>query len=128
MRQLGQAGRIVNRQLVVTEERRERPGYWAMRMLLESARPDAVFACSDVRALEAQQAIREASLKIPDDIAVIGFDNIELGKYSSPMLSMISQGITGGGAAELVGSILVYFAGNSGEETGVRNKPAAQCS
>ena len=101
-----EAGLDVKENLVIIQEESPRPGYRAMQKILDSAQPDAIFACSDVRALEACQAIREAGLNIPRDVAVVGFDNIELGKCSSPALSTISQGITDGGAAQLVNTLL----------------------
>ncbi len=52
----------------------ESSGYDAMQVLIKS-KPDAVFAASDVMAAGAMRAISEQGLNIPDDIAVIGFDD-----------------------------------------------------
>lgn len=83
---LRDAGRSVDRRLVAASRRRssgfgeefaEEAGYKAMEKLLgRSAVPDAVFAASDVQALGARKAIHEAGLRIPDDVAVVGFDDI----------------------------------------------------
>lgn len=51
----------------------------------------AVFAGSDLMAIGAMKAIREAGLRIPDDIAVIGFDGIESASYVRPALSTVKQ-------------------------------------
>ncbi len=51
----------------------------------------AVFAGSDIMAIGAMKAIRAAGLKIPDDIAVIGFDDIEFASYVRPALSTVKQ-------------------------------------
>lgn len=58
-------------------------GYVAMKKLLELERnrPRAVFVSSDIQALGAIQAIRECGLLIPEDIAVVGFDDIELAHF-----------------------------------------------
>ena len=41
-------------------------------------RPDAVFAANDMMALGAYDAVRKSNLRIPEDIAIIGFDNVEI--------------------------------------------------
>lgn len=67
-------------------------GYLAMQKLLKlSDLPTAVFAASDMMAIGAMQAIREANLKVPDDISLVGFDGIELGQIIHPRLTTIRQ-------------------------------------
>ncbi len=58
-------------------------GYLGMKKLLElgKARPEAIFAASDIQAVGALRAIGEAGLKTPEDIAIIGFDDIELSEH-----------------------------------------------
>jgi DNA-binding LacI/PurR family transcriptional regulator len=53
-------------------------------------RPDAVFCFNDQLALGAMRAAYDAGLDIPGDLAVVGFDDIEDGRYSCPSLSTIS--------------------------------------
>ncbi|MDQ7054951.1 MAG: substrate-binding domain-containing protein [candidate division KSB1 bacterium] len=55
-------------------------GRVAMKRLLQMGeeRPTAIFAASDILAIGAMRAANEAGLRIPDDLAVIGFDDIEL--------------------------------------------------
>jgi DNA-binding LacI/PurR family transcriptional regulator len=53
--------------------------------------PDAIYAASDNIALGAIKALKELGYKVPDDVSVIGFDNIELTKYTSPSLTTVSQ-------------------------------------
>jgi LacI family transcriptional regulator len=67
-------------------------GYRAMQSLL-AARPDAVFVASDTMAWGAMQAIQEAKLRIPEDIAVIGFDDIAPGSRGAQALSTVHQPI-----------------------------------
>jgi LacI family transcriptional regulator len=55
--------------------RKEGSGYVAMMKLLESNIPSAVFVANDLTAAEAIRAIKERGLKIPEDIAIVGFDD-----------------------------------------------------
>jgi len=65
-------------------------GYQAMNELLKvSPSPTAVFVASDVVALGAMQAIKRAGLRIPEDIAVVGFDDIPLAEYYDPPLTTL---------------------------------------
>ena len=62
-----------------------------MRVLLElSQPPDAVFCFNDQLALGAMWAAHEAGLDLPRDLAVVGFDDIEDGRYSHPTLTTIA--------------------------------------
>jgi DNA-binding LacI/PurR family transcriptional regulator len=66
-------------------------GLLAMRDLLRLDRPpDAVFGYNDLIAIGAIRAIGEAGLRVPEDIAVIGIDDIEEGRFSNPTLTTIS--------------------------------------
>ncbi|MFF5175304.1 LacI family DNA-binding transcriptional regulator [Micromonospora sp. NPDC000089] len=66
-------------------------GAAAMRHLLTSGvRPDAVFCFNDTLALGALRALHEAGLRVPDDVAVAGFDDIEDGRFSVPTLTTIA--------------------------------------
>lgn len=66
-------------------------GAAAMRGLLTSGvRPDAVFCFNDTLALGALRALHEAGLRVPEDVAVVGFDDIEDGRFSIPTLSTVS--------------------------------------
>jgi LacI family transcriptional regulator len=87
--------------LIVQGDFSEAGGYDAMRQLLPH-RPDAVFAASDIMAVGAMRAIREAGLRVPEDIAVAGFDDMPFAARNDPPLTTIRQPIhrTGGLAAE----------------------------
>jgi len=67
-------------------------GYHAMQRMLRQ-HPDitAVFAMSDVMAIGAIRAIRDAGKSVPEDISVIGFDGLELGNYLIPRLTTVRQ-------------------------------------
>ena len=65
-------------------------GYHAMKELLtETPRPTAVFIASDVVAAGAILAIKRAGLRIPEDIAVVGFDDIPMAEYLDPPLTTV---------------------------------------
>ncbi|QPP09649.1 LacI family transcriptional regulator [Streptomyces bathyalis] len=74
---------------VATLHREE--GLRAMRELLDSPQaPDAAFCFSDELALGALRAAHEAGLRVPEDLALVGFDDIEDGRYSVPSLATVS--------------------------------------
>jgi DNA-binding LacI/PurR family transcriptional regulator len=81
-----------SRELVVeVDQYRRADGAAALRQLLESAEPpDAVFCFNDLLALGALRVLHEAGLRVPDDVAVLGWDDIEEGRYSTPTLTTIS--------------------------------------
>lgn len=65
-------------------------GYEMMKeILLKSEHPTAVFTASDALAFGAMKAIKEAGLKIPEDISVIGFNDTEMSAFTSPALTTI---------------------------------------
>jgi LacI family transcriptional regulator len=65
-------------------------GFEAMKSLLQvTPRPTAVFIASDVVAIGAILAIKEAGLRIPRDMAVVGFDDIPLAEFYDPPLTTI---------------------------------------
>lgn len=67
-------------------------GYQAMQPILDQPDlPDAVFAANDQMAIDAMMAIRERGLRVPDDIAVVGFDDIPMASYVSPALTTVHQ-------------------------------------
>jgi DNA-binding LacI/PurR family transcriptional regulator len=66
-------------------------GYAAARNLLSLPEPpDAIFCYSDLLAMGAVRAVFDAGLRVPDDVAIIGIDDIEEGQYSRPTLSTVS--------------------------------------
>lgn len=66
-------------------------GYRAAQELIAlDERPDAIFCFSDLLAIGAMRAVFDAGLCVPDDIAVVGIDDVEEGRFSRPALSTIS--------------------------------------
>lgn len=69
-------------------------GYRAASVLLER-NPDftALFAMSDVMAIGAVRALKDAGKRIPEDVSVIGFDGLTIGEYMIPRLATVSQSV-----------------------------------
>ncbi len=66
-------------------------GAAAMRRLLDlPGRPDAVFCFNDLMAIGALRACYEAGVRVPDDIAVAGFDDIPEGRFHAPSLTTVA--------------------------------------
>ena len=86
------AGLPVHEELVVSTPRFNRPdGAAAMARLLDLAEPpDAVFCYSDLVALGAMRTLASRGLRVPEDIAVVGYDDIEDGRYANPSVTTIS--------------------------------------
>ena len=87
--------------LMVEGDFSEASGRTAMQRLI-SSRPDAVFAASDSMAVGALRALRDANLRVPQDIALAGFDDIPLAAHTEPPMTTVRQPIqrTGVVAAE----------------------------
>jgi LacI family transcriptional regulator, purine nucleotide synthesis repressor len=67
-------------------------GFNAMQTLLaQPERPSALFVFNDMMAMGAISAIHQAGLKVPEDISLVGYDNVELAQYLSPPLTTINQ-------------------------------------
>jgi DNA-binding LacI/PurR family transcriptional regulator len=60
------------------------------RLLAVDPPPDAVFCFNDLLALGALRTLHERGLRVPQDVAVVGFDDIEDGRFSTPTLTTIS--------------------------------------
>jgi LacI family transcriptional regulator len=90
---LNERGRNLDPSLIVEGDFTEAGGYYAMRELLP-AKPDAVFAASDLMAIGAMRATREAGLKIPADVAFVGFDDVSIATYADPQRTTSRQPIT----------------------------------
>ncbi|UCE06919.1 MAG: LacI family DNA-binding transcriptional regulator [bacterium] len=65
-------------------------GYEHVKRLLKlENRPTAIFTTNDINAIHGYKAIQEQNLKIPDDVSIVGFDDIDLAKHSTPSLTTI---------------------------------------
>lgn len=67
-------------------------GYEAMHAILRTTpRPSAVFVCNDLMAIGALRAAHESGVPVPDELSIVGFDDIELAAYASPPLTTVAQ-------------------------------------
>ena len=97
LREAGLDGLDPTRQ--VDAETSEEDGYTAARTLLARGVPfDAVFAGSDLIAVGAMRALHEAGRRIPEDVAVVGFDDIPMARFATPPLTTVMQDTTRAGA------------------------------
>ena len=68
----------------------EKGGYQAIKMLMNNGElPEAIFSANDEMAVGIIQGLKEAGLKVPDDLAIVGFDDIEIASYTQPKLTTI---------------------------------------
>ncbi len=79
-------------------------------LLARQTRFDGLFACSDLLAMTAISSFRERGLVTPQDIAVVGYDDIELARYFHPPLSTVRQPLVAAGEA-LVSAVLALAEG-----------------
>lgn len=69
----------------------EAGGYSAARRLLElEHRPSAIFAANDRMALGAMAAVSDLGLRVPEDVAIVGFDDVPMSGYLRPSLTTVS--------------------------------------
>lgn len=89
----------------------ERSGYDIAKVVIESNDlPEAVFCANDQMAIGFIKAMKEHNLKAPDDIAIVGFDDIQIAKYMQPTLSTIGASRLSWGA--LAATQLIDFLEN----------------
>lgn len=97
---LAEAGLTLDPALVAQGYFDLQSGLEATRTLLAlPRRPTAIFASNDEMAVGALMAAREAGLKVPDDLSVIGFDDTPMSRLISPALTTVRQPLEAMGAA-----------------------------
>jgi DNA-binding LacI/PurR family transcriptional regulator len=99
------------RSIVAVGDFTRESGAAAMRQLLDDDPGlDAVFVASDLMAEGALRTLRRAGRRVPDDVAVIGFDDVALARYTEPPLTTVRQPISDIGRV-LAGQLLRLAAG-----------------
>jgi LacI family transcriptional regulator len=112
-RKRGYLNALVERRLLVDEgliihgDFTEDSSYRAMERLL-AKEPDAIFVASDSMALGAMRALREVGKRVPEEVAVVGFDDLPQAVTADPPLTTIRQPIQRAGvlAVEMLIDIL----------------------
>lgn len=80
------AGLTIREEFVLTSDFEFAGGFSSMQKLLSlPVRPQAVFTCNDAMAVGAYQAIYQKGLRVPYDISIIGYDDIDLASYMIPL-------------------------------------------
>ena len=103
---LHEVGLAMDPALQVDADSTEQAGYEGARELIARGKPfDAIFAASDLIAIGALHALKEAGLRVPQDVAVIGFDGTPMARFTDPPLSTVVQDTSRAGEL-LVGSLL----------------------
>jgi LacI family xylobiose transport system transcriptional regulator len=86
------AGLPVDPSLVVTGDFHHEAGYrQGLELLRRPDRPTAVFALNDLQALGLYEAARELGLRIPEDLSVVGFDDLPVARWVGPPLTTVRQ-------------------------------------
>ncbi len=112
---LQQADLPVDADLVKYMSAADHAGKMAMQqLLLQAPDIDGVFVNGDEAAIAAMQVLQENGRSVPNDVAVVGFDNIPIGNYTTPALTTISQNLTEG-APILIHKLLQLMNGKAAE-------------
>jgi DNA-binding LacI/PurR family transcriptional regulator len=91
---LQEAGRTIDQDLIDYGDYSNTSGGLAVQRLLEKSPDlDAVFVNSDLMAIAAMDTIRENGKRVPEDIAVVGYDDLSIAEHSNPPLTTIRQNI-----------------------------------
>lgn len=94
----------------------EASGAEAVSRILAAGRPDAIFVASDLMARGAMTALRSAGIRVPDDTAIVGFDDSSVALTTDPPLTTIRQPMYAQGEA-MAGVLLARLAGAAPEPT-----------
>jgi DNA-binding LacI/PurR family transcriptional regulator len=87
---LAKNGLKFDKNVVIPGDFTARSGYYGfLRLNSLKIKPDAVFAANDMMAVGIYEAARSAGIKIPEDIAVVGFDDIYLSRLLQPRLTTV---------------------------------------
>ncbi|GAA3437582.1 LacI family DNA-binding transcriptional regulator [Kutzneria kofuensis] len=84
----------------------------AVRLLERRPDVDAIFTASDLMAVGVLRALRRAGRRVPDDVAVIGFDDLPIGRHTDPPLTTVRQPVEEMGA-RMTRELLALIAGGS---------------
>ncbi|MBQ9886334.1 MAG: LacI family DNA-binding transcriptional regulator [Lachnospiraceae bacterium] len=113
---LAQHGLEYNPAWTIEGDFREAVAYKNMTEYLDNGGeiPDAFFACNDLSAIGVMRALKEHGYSVPEDVSVIGIDDIEVAKYIEPGISTIKNQISGQGALA-VSKVFDMMSGENGD-------------
>ncbi|EPL03952.1 LacI family DNA-binding transcriptional regulator [Pseudomonas sp. CF161] len=104
LRALKEAGLEVPPERILQSDFTSTGGYSAAALLLQNNPPSAIFASNDMMGIGVLRAAAECNIRVPSELSVIGFDDIQMSRYVYPALTTVGQSILqlGEQAAELL--------------------------
>ncbi len=93
LRALSEAGLIPNDEWMIESDFSCTGGYEAAGRLLSGDRPSAIFACNDMMGIGVLRAAAERHIRVPEQLSVIGFDDVQMSRYVYPALTTVGQSI-----------------------------------
>jgi LacI family transcriptional regulator len=109
-------GRRFDRALVRRADFKEQGGYSAAVSLVSSRQPpDALFVANNLMTLGALRAVREAGLRVPDDVLLVGFDDAPWTTMTSPQLTVVAQ------PTHEIGRVAAQLLASSGQASAPRH-------
>lgn len=124
LRSLRKAGLPFTRELIETGDFTERGGSEAMkRLMAQRPRPTAVFCANDRSAIGAIQAALEMGLRVPEDVAVAGFEDIEVAQFVTPPLTTVRYPFFEMGKVA-AGRVLAALSGSDAAQAGEIPSPS----
>ena len=116
-------GLSVDENLLVHSITTGQASYSAIQNLLNNGTEvDSIFAVGDVQAIAAIKALKDSNRRVPEDVAVVGFDNINLCDFTIPSLTSVSQRLSDGVAESLVEKLMQLIDGQAVESTMLEGK------
>jgi LacI family xylobiose transport system transcriptional regulator len=113
------AGLPVDPALIATGDFHHEAGYRrGLELLRRPDRPTAVFAGNDLQALGLYEAARELGLRIPEDLSVVGFDDLPVAPWVGPPLTTVRQPLTE--MAEAAAKLVLDLGRDEGTEAATR--------
>jgi LacI family transcriptional regulator len=93
IRAMAERGLEIEPNAIVESDFSATGGYAAASRLFDTMKPSAIFACNDMMGIGALRAAAERHISVPGDCSIIGFDDVELSRYTYPALSTVGQSV-----------------------------------
>lgn len=95
---VAELGQAVSHVITLEGDFVEESGFRAMKSIIEAAKngapmPDGIFVGNDMMAVGALFALKECGIKVPHEVAVVGFDDVPIARFASPALSTLRVGV-----------------------------------
>ncbi len=113
-RAFAESGRMVDESLITEGDFTEQSGYHAAARLLPQ-KPDAIFCGSDLMAVGVLRRLQEAGVRVPEDISLVGYDDLPPARLSNPPITTVRQPIRRFGARAVETLLEIIDHPNSGQ-------------